>query len=424
VGAADDIRKGLTKNLANFTKQRKAEEKHSGAMRWRTSRMTEVRGMYLTEAANEVMKECYRKASDDNQLPATARQIYYVARPLIEERTDKPLRYDYFSQTLLPNYVNEHAECTDWDVVYDDRGHFTEPHIERVVGLGTLNVRGYLSHIAPLTFEEADFDPASVETYGPDGAFGAVLYCEKEGFLPLFERVSLAERYDIAIMSSKGMSTTAARMLVDRICRRIPLLVLHDFDAAGIIIKDTLESDTRRYSFSGQPNVIDLGLHYEDIEGLLPEPHSSTISDERRQRAGLSEAAIEFLRDQRVELNAMTARQLVDFVESKLKQHGVRKMIPDRRTLVLAYQMFAASDRLSEAFDELKEKLEDEDKAQIEVPDDLEAKVEAKLKEERDLITWHQAVRLIINPNAREDGDDEREQDDDLDDEDLSDIDE
>ena len=31
------------------------------------------------------------KASDNNRLPATARQIFYVARPLIEERTDKPL---------------------------------------------------------------------------------------------------------------------------------------------------------------------------------------------------------------------------------------------------------------------------------------------------------------------------------------------
>ena len=40
MGAADDIKKGLTKNLANFTKQRKAEEKHSSAGRWRTSRMT------------------------------------------------------------------------------------------------------------------------------------------------------------------------------------------------------------------------------------------------------------------------------------------------------------------------------------------------------------------------------------------------
>ena len=52
----------------------------------------------------------------------------------------------------------------------------------------------------------------------------------------------------------------------------IPLLVLHDFDAAGIIIKDTLENDTRRYSYSSAPNVIDLGLSYGDIAGLPTEP--------------------------------------------------------------------------------------------------------------------------------------------------------
>jgi hypothetical protein len=178
MGAADDIKAGLTKNLANFTKQRKAEEKHISAGRWRTSRMTEVRGMYLTEAANEVMADCYMKASDGGRLPATARQIYYVARPLVEERTDKPLDYAYFSQTLLPNYVNEHGG--GWDVVYDDRGHFTEPHIKRVIGLGTLNVRGYLSRVADLKLQEADFDPASVKTYGPDGAYGAVLYVRKK----------------------------------------------------------------------------------------------------------------------------------------------------------------------------------------------------------------------------------------------------
>jgi len=57
VGAADDIKRGLTKNLPNFTKQRKAEEKHSYAGRWRRSRMTEVRGMYLTEAANDVGRD-------------------------------------------------------------------------------------------------------------------------------------------------------------------------------------------------------------------------------------------------------------------------------------------------------------------------------------------------------------------------------
>ena len=170
-----------------------------------------MRGKFLTEAANEVMEECYMKVSDNNTLPATARQIFYVARPLIEEQTDKPLSYAYFSQTLLPNYVNETRQCADWDVVYDDRGHFMEPHTKRVIGLGTLNVRAYLSRVARLELEEADFDPASVKTYGPDGSFGAVLYVEKEGFMPLFKRVKLAKRYDIAIMSSKGMSVTAAR---------------------------------------------------------------------------------------------------------------------------------------------------------------------------------------------------------------------
>jgi hypothetical protein len=424
MSAADDLKKGLTKNLANFTKQRKAEEKHISAGRWRMSRMTEVRGMFLIEAANEVMEECYMKASDNKRLPATARQIFYVARPLIEERTDKPLSYAYFSQTLLPNYINDHD--AGWDVVYDDRGHFLEPHTSRVIGLGTLNVRDYLKRVQRLKLEEADFDHASVQTYGPNGSFGAVLYVEKEGFLPLFKRVKLAKRYDLAIMSSKGMSVTAARELVERLCSAsVPLLVLHDFDSAGIIIKDTLENDTRRYSYSSAPNVIDLGLRYDDIEGLQSEPNNSNISDERLARAGLRQDAIDFLRDQRVELNAMTARQLVDFVEAKLKEAGIGKVTPDGQTLARTYQMFAASDRLSEAFDEMKEKLEEEsDAASITVPGDLEERTNAKLQQQPD-IPWHRAVRLIVNPDATDDDEDDDDDGDDLeDDQDLGDVDE
>jgi Topoisomerase 6 subunit A/Spo11, Toprim domain len=420
MGAADDIKKGLTKNLANFTKQRKAEEKHISAGRWRMSRMMEVRGKYLTEAANEVMEECYMKASDNDRLPATARQIFYVARPLIEEQTDKPLSYAYFSQTLLPNYVNQRG--ANWDVVYDDRGHFLEPHTNRVIGLGTLNVRGYLSRVDDLELQEADFDPASVKTHGPHGSFGAVLYVEKEGFLPLFKRVKLAKRYDLAIMSSKGMSVTAARELVERLCSAsVPLLVLHDFDSAGIIIKDTLANDTRRYSYGSAPSVIDLGLLYGDIEGLPSEPNNSNISDERLAQAGLGRDAIDFLRSQRVELNAMTSRQLIDLVEAKLKQQGIGKVIPGGEALAQTYQVFAASERLCEAFEEVKREL-DESEAPMTVPANLAAKVRAKLQEKPD-ITWHRAVRLIVDPDAP---DDEGEDDDgELEDnEDLSDVDE
>jgi hypothetical protein len=421
MSAAEAMKKGLTKNLANFTKQRKAEEKHSSAVRWRTSRITEVRGMYHTEAASRVMAECYMKASDNNRLPATARQIFYVARPLIEQLTDKPLNYSYFSQTLLPDFVNERAECANWDVVYDDRGHFMEPHTSRVIGLGTLNVRDYLNRIGRLKLEGADFDPASVTTFGPHGSFGAVLYVEKEGFMPLFERVNLAKRYDIGIMSSKGMSVTAARSLVNSL--GIPLLVLHDFDAAGIIIKDTLENDTRRYSYTRRPTVIDLGLHYDDIDSLTPELNDSNISDERLMDAGLDQGAIDFLRHQRVELNAMTSRQLVNFVETKLKDYGIGKLVPDGDVLVQTYQIFRESDRLSKLFDEAKEKLEEEsDRATIKVPADLEAKVKAELRKHPD-ITWHRAIRMIVDSDAADDDDEDDEADDDdaEDDEGLSD---
>jgi hypothetical protein len=394
--------------------------------------MTEVRRKYQTEATAEVTVECYMKVSDNNTLPAFIRQIFYVARPLIEEMTGRPLSYSYFSQTLLPNFMKEYPKLTaDWDVTYDDRGHFIEPHTKRVIGLGTLNVRAYLSRVEQMKLEEADFARASIQTYGPNGNFGALLYVEKEGFMPLFERVKLAERYDVAVMSSKGMAVTAARQLAEGICSRygIPLLTLHDFDRSGIIIKDTLENDTRRYSYTSAPNVIDFGMNYSDIDGLRPEPGDSNISDERLEQAGVDQAAINFLRNQKVELNAMTSRQLVNFVESKLKQHGITKVIPDSETLVRTYEMFAASNRLSEVFEELKEKLEkeSEDQESIKMPEDLEAKVKNKLKQNPD-ITWHRAIELIIDPDAPEDDEDEKDEEEDGEvedlDDDLSDIEE
>ena len=93
--------------------------------------------------------------------------------------------------------------------------------------------------------------------------------------MPLFEAVRLAERYDLAIMSTKGMSVTASRELVDALCAQhaIPLLVLHDFDKAGFSIAGTLRRSTRRYRFGHRhaANVIDLGLRLDDVSGLETE---------------------------------------------------------------------------------------------------------------------------------------------------------
>jgi hypothetical protein len=117
----------------------------------------------------------------------------------------------------------------------------------------------------------------------------------------------------------------------------------------------------------------------------------------------------------------MTSRQLIDFVEDKLKQHGIQKVIPNSETLASTYQMFAASDRLSEEFEELRQDLQDETERRIEVPDDLEAKVKDQLQQHPD-ISWHRAVRLIIDPDAPDDKDDEADDGEAEDDEDQSDV--
>ena len=99
--------------------------------------------------------------------------------------------------------------------------------------------------------------------------------------------MNLANRYDLMIVSTKGVSVTAARRLIDEICgdNNLPLFVLHDFDVAGFLILATLQRDTRRYQFSNAIEVIDLGLRLDDIAGLEREPAAaSKTSDEHPAR--------------------------------------------------------------------------------------------------------------------------------------------
>src|SRR6516162_10016987 len=156
---ADDIIDAVETATAKWTKQKKSEERHPGNVRYRVSRMTREPRTTQKEAAAEVLEAAYMAASANGTLPALARQIYYQARPRIMALTDdKELVYNYFSQTLLPDYIEEHG--VDWNVVYDARGHFEEPHTRRRMGCGTLEVGNYLKAakdpvIVPATFAGA-----------------------------------------------------------------------------------------------------------------------------------------------------------------------------------------------------------------------------------------------------------------------------
>jgi Topoisomerase 6 subunit A/Spo11, Toprim domain len=307
---ANDILDAVQTATSPWTRQRKAEERHPGLIRYRASRMTKVPRTTQKKAAEQVMEEAYMRASANGRLPAMVRQIFYQARPKIMELTeDKNLDYGYFSQTLVPDYIEEHGVA--WNVVYDARGHFEEPHTNRRMGCGTIEVRNYLRARKAPQIDAARFLNAKLNIIGPSGNIAGVLFCEKEGFNPLFKEVDLANRYDLMIISTKGVSVTAARELIESLCGggSLPLFVLHDFDFDGFKILGTLNRDTRRYQFSCSINVVDLGLRLEDIDGLEQEPAAATKTDERKLRAqlarnGATAAEAEILLNERVELNA------------------------------------------------------------------------------------------------------------------------
>jgi hypothetical protein len=411
-----DAVEGVTNKWA---KQRKAEERAWSARANRYDRMTRARPVYLKDAAAEVLPDAWAKASGNGSLPASARQIYYAARQPLQDVTGKAVNYGYFSQTLLPDYIEEQG--LDWDVVYDARGTYYEPHGKRSTPIGTLQVRNYLATVT-------SYDPGEIPnitlsrrfpTSGPHNRFGAILFVEKEGFKPLFDAAHIAERFDLAIMSTKGMSVTASRLLIEELCAEhdIPLLVLHDFDYSGFTIAGTLQESTRRYTFSRDFRVIDLGLRLGDIKGLQTEQvffgpredlgaKASTL-----RRYGATDEEVDFLLEsqRRVELNAMTSPEIVAYVERKLTENGIRKVVPDRATLELAAKRAAMIAKMQRAVHEVTRTAAD-----ISLPEDLEEQLRCLLDQSPQL-PWDVALLDLMGGEISGDESDDEESDDDYD---------
>ena len=137
--------------------------------------------------------------------------------------------------------------------------------------------------------------------------------------------------------------------------------------------------------FRNKVEVIDLGLRLTDVRrmGLESEPFH-TDRDWNKvaatlRRHGATRHEIAFLEErQRVELNAMTSRQIVDFIELKLAEHGVKKLVPDEAILMdharrLIEQQLAAAE-VEKLKPELSQKA-----AKVPLPADLRQAVEQKL---------------------------------------------
>ena len=143
-------------------------------------------------------------------------------------------------------------------------------------------------------------------------------------------------------MSSKGMNTTAARTLVERL-PGVRFLVLHDLDKSGFSILGTLTRSTSRYQCHRRADIVDLGIRLADVdaENLESKPVQYTKDlEENLRQNGATKDEIEYLvgGQRRVELNAFDSDHLIEWLEDKLETHGVEKLIPDDTTLAKAYR--------------------------------------------------------------------------------------
>lgn len=425
-GALTSLVGGATKK---WTKQKKAEERSHNAYMNRRSSMRTEQPPSQKRAAYKIMEKAYNKVSSNGKLPAQARQIMYAARPHMLQVTGKESINGEYFRTLLKDYILEHGLEDEWDVVFDARGNLLEPHTKVRVPIGTIQVKNYLCGVAQFDSKVARNRRAGkpphdlvgnapvvtgkhYPTKGPANRFSAIMFIEKEGFLPLFEDTKLMERWDIAIMSTKGMGVDASRHLVDDLCSDVPLFIVRDLDKAGFSISATLSGSTKYYTFANDIDVTDVGLRLCDVEPWGLDSEAAYVKGGRDRAVwnlkqnGATDDEIEFLlpvdgecsggtNGERVELNAFTSQAFIDWLETKFREYGIEKVIPKGDVLEEAYRRAYELQQYQNLID-MHEKEITGEVADLEVPSDLEKKIRKQLKKKPHW-PWDKALRKVVS---------------------------
>jgi hypothetical protein len=151
--------------------------------------------------------------------------------------------------------------------------------------------------------------------------------------------------------------------------------------------------------------VIDLGFRIADIQNLQSEAVDySQVTNPRYylRKCGVTEDECDFLvrkdsyfrghwSGQRVELNAMTSSQFIIWLEMKLKEHGVQKVVPDEETLTKIYQRAAFYVFLKKEMAQVKEKYA---RKNMQVSEDLPERI-AEIIKENPTLSWDEAAYQI-----------------------------
>jgi hypothetical protein len=410
---ADDIVSLATKVTKEWTKQIKAEER---GRRSRSDRAYVYSDrVHFTEVMDQILPPAYKHASGNGRYTVAKRQLYYACREEFRRKTGRPLKYPYFSQTLLVQYVNRHPEAQGWKLTADPRGTLIIPNAGHAVEIpvGTIQIDQHLRKAGRRRGPFDDLEDCGIDIEWPSLAAGqryrAVVYIEKEGFGPLLKEARIAERFDVALISCKGQSVVAARRYVDQVCAAgggVPLGVIRDLDKHGFEICQRLttvsdwaeENDRVKYRFKNEIDVTDLGLRLADARkyGLIDRAERWRFRGSIAPDSTATPAEREFLASgRRIELNAFTSPEFIAWLEEVLtKWLGKERFIPKDDILADAHRRALAVARINKAIEEARDgAIEEAEGATL--PATLRKKVKRRMKQ-RPEEAWDKALYEII----------------------------
>jgi hypothetical protein len=196
----------------------------------------------------------------------------------------------------------------------EPRGTIYHPHRCETITLGDLMVEDYTR---------------------PIWTYNKLVYIEKEGFSEALKDDRWAERHDCALMSSKGYTTRAARDLVDLLIEHdepVTIFCVHDADAFGTMIHQTFQDATRARG-ARKVKIVNLGLEPWEAIAMGLEVETVSAGDRRKPVADYvdlepcgAKSWSEWLQTHRVELNAMSTPQFIQWLDAKMA--GYDKLIP------------------------------------------------------------------------------------------------
>ncbi|GGE24758.1 hypothetical protein GCM10011390_50230 [Aureimonas endophytica] len=264
------------------------------------------------------LDDAIQKASGDGLYRFNLRQLFYVVRPAVMATIGSELSYGNF-EAIITDYEAENGDVPR--MYRDPRGTVYHPHTGETIPLGTLAVEAYAR---------------------PEWTFNKVLYIEKEGPFEALKAARWPERHDCALLTSKGFTTRAVKDLLDLLAddgEPITVFCIHDADAAGTMIYQTLQEETRARPNRRAVEVINLGLEPWEALSLGLEVEAVDVKKGGKAVARYvterddGEKWQAWLRSYRVELNAMTTPDFIAWLDGKMSDYSGAKVLPPSRII-------------------------------------------------------------------------------------------